>query len=73
MLFPVLDGTLHLGAIRSLATTIMVVSTASGPGITGLLIDAGVDFPTQSLFWGLWCALITLLCWAISRKLRHEV
>lgn len=70
VLFPLLYGTVHLGAIRSLATTIMVVSTAIGPGITGVLIDAGIDFPTQSLFLGLWCAGITLLCVAISRKLR---
>ncbi|MFN3525959.1 MAG: MFS transporter [Paracoccus sp. (in: a-proteobacteria)] len=73
VLFPVLYGTVHLGAIRSLATTIMVISTAIGPGITGVLIDAGVDFPTQSLFLGLWCAGITLLCWGISRRLRRDV
>jgi MFS family permease len=71
VLFPLLYGTAHLGAIRSLATTIMVISTAIGPGITGVLIDAGVDFPTQSLFLGLWCAAITLLCIIISRKLRN--
>jgi MFS family permease len=71
VLFPMLYGTVHLGAIRSLATTIMVISTAIGPGITGVLIDAGIDFPTQSLFLGLWCAVITLLCTIISRKLRH--
>ncbi|MDM7459340.1 MAG: MFS transporter [Paracoccus sp. (in: a-proteobacteria)] len=70
VLFPILYGTMHLGAIRSLATTIMVVSTAIGPGITGLLIDIGIDFPTQSLFLGLWCAVVTLLCVTISRKLR---
>lgn len=73
VLFPLLYGTAHLGAIRSLATTIMVVSTAIGPGITGVLIDAGIDFPTQSLFLGLWCAVITLLCITISRKLRMGI
>lgn len=73
VLFPVLYGTVHLGAIRSLATTIMVISTAIGPGITGVLIDTGVDFPTQSLFLGLWCALITLLCWGIRRRLRADM
>lgn len=73
VLFPMLYGTVHLGAIRSLATTIMVISTAIGPGITGVLIDAGIDFPTQSLFLGLWCAVIALLCIIISRKLRDAV
>ncbi|WP_339819011.1 MFS transporter [uncultured Paracoccus sp.] len=71
-LFPVLYGTAHLGAIRSMATTIMVISTAIGPGITGILIDAGIDFPTQSLFLGLWCGAITLLCLGISRKLKAD-
>ncbi|MFN4128824.1 MAG: MFS transporter [Paracoccaceae bacterium] len=73
VLFPVLYGTAHLGAIRSLATTIMVISTAIGPGITGMLIDTGVDFPAQSLFLGLWCAAVTCLCWGISRKLRAVI
>ena len=52
---PAVYGTRHLGAVRALATTVMVVATAIGPGITGLLIDAGVDFPAQGLAMGLWC------------------
>ncbi|QBX34931.1 MFS transporter [Paracoccus liaowanqingii] len=73
VLFPVLYGTAHLGAIRSLATTIMVISTAIGPGITGLLIDAGVDFPTQCLFLGAWCALMVVLCSIIAARIRPEL
>lgn len=73
VLFPVLYGTAHLGAIRSLATTIMVISTAIGPGLTGILIDAGVDFPTQSLFLGLWCAAMVVLCWIIAARVRSDL
>lgn len=73
VLFPVLYGTAHLGAIRSLATTIMVISTAIGPGITGILIDMGVDFPTQSLFLGLWCAMMVVLCWIIAARVRSDL
>ncbi|OJH44349.1 MFS transporter [Paracoccus sp. SM22M-07] len=73
VLFPVLYGTAHLGAIRSLATTIMVISTAIGPGITGILIDMGVDFPTQSLFLGLWCAMMVVLCWIIAARVRTDL
>ena len=40
-------GTRHLGAIKAMATAIMVFGTAVGPGLTGAIIDAGVDFPQQ--------------------------
>ena len=40
-------GTRHLGAIKSLASSLMVLGSAVGPGITGLLIDYGFDFPQQ--------------------------
>ncbi len=37
-------GTEKLGAIRSVFTMFMVISTAIGPLVVGLLIDAGVSF-----------------------------
>lgn len=43
-------GTKHLGAIKALATAIMVLGSAIGPGITGMLIDAGVPIGTQYLY-----------------------
>jgi MFS family permease len=42
-------GSAHLGAIKAMATAIMVLGSAIGPGVTGLLIDAGVDFDQQML------------------------
>jgi MFS family permease len=42
-----LFGTRHLGAIKALATAVMVFGTAIGPGLTGVAIDLGVDFPDQ--------------------------
>lgn len=73
VLLPVAYGTRHLGAIRSLATTVMVVATAIGPGITGILIDRGIDFPTQSLFMGAWCIVLTIGCVLIDRRLTREL
>lgn len=35
-------GTTHLGAIRSLATAIMMLATAAAPWIFGLMIDSGM-------------------------------
>lgn len=42
-------GTRHLGAIKALATAAMVFGSAVGPGITGLFIDLGFDFPSQMM------------------------
>lgn len=73
VLFPAVYGTRHLGAIRSLGTTIMVFSTAIGPGITGVLIDAGVDFPAQTLAMGLWCLTLAAGCIWVARRLDREL
>jgi MFS family permease len=40
-------GTRNLGAIKAAAAALMVFGSAIGPGITGALIDYGVDFPDQ--------------------------
>lgn len=42
-------GTRHIGAIKSVAAALMVFGSAIGPGITGALIDFGIDFPVQML------------------------
>ena len=72
-LFPAVYGTRHLGAIRSLGTTIMVFSTAIGPGLTGVLIDAGINFPTQTLAMGLWCLTLAAGCVWVARRLSAEL
>lgn len=40
-------GTRNVGSIKAAATAIMVFGSAIGPGVTGLLIDRGIDFPDQ--------------------------
>ncbi|TDL78333.1 MFS transporter [Palleronia sediminis] len=40
-------GTRHMGAIRALAQAVMVMGTAIGPALTGVLIDMGVPFEDQ--------------------------
>ncbi len=42
-------GTRHIGSIKSVAAALMVFGSAIGPGITGALIDFGIDFPEQML------------------------
>ncbi len=51
-------GTGHLGAIKALAAAAMVLGSAIGPGITGLLIDAGIGLHVQYL----WIAGYFIIC-----------
>ncbi|MGZ2255690.1 MFS transporter [Roseobacter sp. A03A-229] len=57
-------GTRHLGAIKAGAGALMVFGSAIGPGISGALIDYGIDFPQQMIpyagFYLLGAALATL-------------
>ena len=49
VLWPELFGTRHLGAIKALAYAFMVVGSAIGPGVTGLVIDLGVPYTGQNM------------------------
>ncbi len=40
-------GTRHLGAIKAMATALMVLGSAIGPGLTGWIIDAGLNYSDQ--------------------------
>lgn len=64
-------GTRHLGAIKAVAMALMVLSSAIGPLITGLGIDAGIPFPAQmpwiSLYVFAAAALLGGALWRIRR------
>ena len=56
-------GTTHLGAIKSLASALMILASAIGPGITGILIDFGFDFSQQMvgiLFLAIGASILTV-------------
>ena len=64
-------GVRHLGAIRAMATAIMVVSTAGSPVTMGWLIDAGVTMETIA---GMCCGYAvvgTVLMWAAMGHVSH--
>ncbi len=66
-------GTRSLGAIKSLATAVMVLGSAIGPGMTGVLIDYGVIFEDQmvgiALFFIVAAGLVTVGVGAARRRL----
>jgi sugar phosphate permease len=73
VLLPTVYGTRNLGSVRAMVSTVMVLSTAIGPGLTGILIDFGIDFPSQCIFLALWCFALTGLGYAIGVRLTREV
>lgn len=65
-------GVRHLGAIRSLTSSLAVLSTAIAPSVTGWLLDGGVSI--ESIAWG--AALLVfcsgVLVFAPARVLRRQ-
>ena len=65
-------GTRHLGAIKAMATAVMVLGSAIGPAVTGGLIDAGIMFD-QQMIWiaGIILTVCALIGAGISRANRE--
>ena len=70
--WPEVYGTRHLGAIRSLIVSAMVLSTAAGPGVTGTLIDNDIALSTQFSWLGIYCLCAALSMGFASLKLRRR-
>ncbi|MGA7298312.1 MAG: MFS transporter [Rhodanobacteraceae bacterium] len=66
-LWPEVYGVANLGGIRALTVSSMVLATALGPGITGALIDMGIELPTQMLWMSGWCVIASFGLTAASR------
>ncbi|SFR01137.1 MFS transporter [Poseidonocella sedimentorum] len=63
-------GTRHIGAIKSMASALMVFGSAIGPGLTGGLIDAGVGIEAQYAGIAVYFLLATaLMGWGLRRAL----
>ena len=58
-------GTRYLGSIKAMAAAVMVLGSALGPGITGLLIDLGIGLEDQYIGVSMYFAIATL-CMAIG-------
>ncbi len=71
-LWPEIYGVEHLGAVRSVTISAAVLATAAGPGLTGTLIDRGINLPTQFSFLGLYCLLGTAAVTLAAGMLRRR-
>ena len=67
-----LYGTKHLGSIRSLSMAAMVFSSALGPGLTGTLIDWGIDFEAQCLPMAVYILAMSALLFVLLRPLVRQ-
>lgn len=52
-------GTDHIGAIKAASAAVMVIGSAVGPFISGLLIDQGLNFDDQMPIYILWILAVT--------------
>jgi MFS family permease len=61
-------GTAHIGSIKAMAAAVMVLGSALGPGITGLLIDLNIGLETQFVAISVYFLLTTAVMWlGVSR------
>lgn len=72
VIWPEVYGTAHLGSIRALVVSGMVLATALGPGITGALIDQGITLPQQLWWMALWCVFATGALVLAARMIRSR-
>ncbi|MEM7693535.1 MAG: MFS transporter [Pseudomonadota bacterium] len=72
-LWPTLYGTRAIGSVKAIFSASMVFSTALGPGITGLIIDAGITFPAQAGWLAVWCIVMSALFAVIAPKLAAQL
>jgi len=66
-------GISHLGAIRSLSITLMVISTALAPGLFGMLFDLGVSFEAVAASMAAIILVNITLVTAAMRRHRRQV
>lgn len=68
-LLPATYGTDHIGSVRAVASAVLVVSTALGPGVGGVIIDAGIPVPQQAGVLAIWCLCLSVAMIPVMRRL----
>jgi len=65
-LWPELYGIRHLGGIRAMVHGAMVLGTAAGPVLIGLLLDAGLTVAELSLVMATYLVVAIVLVWPVA-------
>ncbi len=66
-------GTRHLGSIKSAVAAVMVLGSALGPGLSGWLMDAGVPFEQQLLYYAATFLVVSALMIPAVAQARRAV
>ena len=66
-------GTQNIGSIKAMATAVMVLGSAIGPGLTGILIDFGVDLTTQYIAVAAYFLFASAVMWIGIRRARADL
>ena len=64
-------GTRHLGGIKAMAAAAMVLGSAIGPGLSGYLIDFGINFEDQMVWIAAYILFAASLVWIGVSQARH--
>ena len=66
-------GTRNIGSIKAMAAAVMVLGSAIGPGVTGVLVDMGISLERQYLFIAAYFLFAALLLWLGIRRYKSEL
>ena len=72
-LWPSVYGTRHLGAIRGVTAAAMTLGASLGPGVSGQLIDAGVDLSAQIQAMGIYCFLMIPALMVVASRVARRL
>lgn len=66
-------GTKHLGSIKAAATAVMVLGSAIGPAVTGVLLDYDLPLGTQYVAVSVFFGFSSLMMWAGVQRVRTRL
>ena len=66
-------GTKHLGSIKAAAASVMVLGSAIGPAVTGVLLDYDLPLDTQYVAVSVFFGFSSLMMWAGVKRVRTRL
>ena len=66
-------GTKHLGSIKAAAAAVMVLGSAIGPAVTGVLLDYDLPLDTQYVAVSVFFGFSSLMMWAGVKRCAHSL